>query len=403
MLISAMRAREDIIDIFSTYLRFEADRVRGWLTDPRLRKSIEICLTQGPDNQLSKHDWALYWHQHWQNQTHGLAVRHLGAYLQEVGYWTAYKVTSRFELKQFSLDDCFQVGFINFEKCLSSFQPDRGSTLESFAKLFFNSTLRNELRRAKEVDLCSDWLLLRKVSRKRFIESLENQGLDNPSVEQRRLAWVCFKRLYAPTKETGTQSLPPPSQSTWQAITELYNRERLTQLAVSGPTIAAEQIEAWLTECTGWVRTYLYPPVASLHAPRPGVEVGDLQDNLPADDLAPIDHLLRDLEQTSRQDQQSRLRQFLQDSLGTLAPAEQSLLRLYYNDHLTQQEIAQQLNIKQYAVSRKLTRVRKKLLDLLINCCEETAGHPPGDIEGMVEILEIWLRDFFDPPGPEGA
>ncbi|MEO0986603.1 MAG: sigma-70 family RNA polymerase sigma factor [Cyanobacteria bacterium J06639_14] len=363
------------------------------------------------DSQLSKHFWALYWHQHWHQKTHRLALMHLGAHLQEAGYWAAYKFTSRFKLRQFSLADCFQIAFIKLEKGLDSFQPDRGTTLESFAKLFFTSTVTNELRRAQELEPCSDWLLLRKISSRKFVEALQTVGLDNESIEQRRLAWMCFKRLYAQHKEESTQKLPPPNRATWNAITDLYNQERLNHLTSPGPTVTAEQLAKWLTECIGPIRTYLKPPIASLNALIPGSETSELQDYLATEDLAPMEYLLNEQAATSRHEQQRHLRQFLAKSLSSLDASERSLLQLYYKDHLTQQQIAKTLDIKQYAVSRKLARLRQKLLDRLIDWCQETEdvewtpdNEPtPHNIEQAAAILELWLQEYFDPIEPETA
>ena len=400
-----MRYRQDVRDIFSTYIQFESEQFRGWLPEPRLRRSIEKCLAETSDEQLSKHFWALYWYQHWCGQTHRLALMHLGAHLQEAGYWAAYKLTSRFELKQFSLADCFQVAFTKLEKGLSSFQPDRGTTLESFVKLFFSSTITNELRRTQELDPCSDWSLLRKTSRVKLLEALQAAGLSNQSIEQHRLAWQCFKHLYAQSQATGTQQLSAPNRDTWMKIASLYNQERLSQLTFPSQTVTAEQLASWLLDCSGWIRAYLKPSVTSLNTPIPGNESFELQDRLPADELSPVEQLLEHYEQLSRQDQQIHLRQFLENSLNCLDKAERSLLQLYYKENLTQQKIAKQLNIKQYTVSRKLTGLRKKLLNALVDWCEQTADWhcTPADIEQAAEVLELWLQEYFDPLKPTAA
>ena len=151
-----MRSRQDIIDIFSTYINFESDRFSGWLADPRLQVSMKKCLSKVSAQQTSKPFLALYWHQQWQAKSHRHAIAHLAAHLQEAAYWAAYTFASRFELKQFSLADCFQVTFTQLDKALTSFNPARGTSLESFAKLFFKSTITNELRRAREINISSD-------------------------------------------------------------------------------------------------------------------------------------------------------------------------------------------------------------------------------------------------------
>lgn len=393
-----MRPRQDIVSIFSTYLQCEADGFKGWLQDPRLRESVTHCLAQGINENTGKHDWALYWHQNWRNQTHRLAFSHLGAYLQEAGYWAAYKFT-RFQLKHTSFADCFQIAFTRFEQGLNSFQPGRGKTLESFAKLFFASTIRNELRRIQEVDACSDWALLRKTSRKRFVESLKNEGLDRQALEEYRLAWMCFQHLYAQQQETGTQQLTTPDDATWQKIAHLYNQERFNHLAHPSMTATAELVEDWLKKAANWIRNRSSPAVKSLNAIVPGMDSGEMQDRLQAQELTPMDKLVEQLEQNSRQAQQQQLRQFLEDRMSGLNAEEQQLVQLYYEGELTQQQIAQQLGLKQYKISRQLTRIRKKLLDALVVWSQDQEGitPTPENIEIAASLLEDWLHDYFEP------
>jgi hypothetical protein len=58
-----MRPRQDIATIFSSYIQFENDYFGGWLTEPRLLRSMEACLPQAAQEYKTKHTWAMYWHQ----------------------------------------------------------------------------------------------------------------------------------------------------------------------------------------------------------------------------------------------------------------------------------------------------------------------------------------------------
>ncbi|MBE9068654.1 sigma-70 family RNA polymerase sigma factor [Leptolyngbya cf. ectocarpi LEGE 11479] len=393
-----MRPRQDLITIFSSYILIETDRFSQWLTDPRLKQSQIKAFAQSSDTDRSKHVWAIYWHQLW--PTHRLAQGHLLAYLQEAAYWSAQKLTSRFTFDRLTFGDCFQIAFLKLDKLLSSFQSDRGASLESFAKHFFGSTIRNELRRLHVADLCGDWLLLRKTSKKRFIESLQMAGLSKQIIEQYRLAWVCFKHLYGDYQADGIQQLPKPSDETWQAIAVLYNQEKLTQLTSPGPTISAHDLDTWLTDCIGYLRKALNPPTTSLNAPIPGSEAGQLQDNLQTDELTPLENLVQIAEKNLQKNQQHQLRQVVENCISTLPATDQSLLQLYYGGQFTQQQIAAQLNIKQYAVSRKLTRLRKTLLDELIAWRQQELGGDSTDVDIKTksDYLELWLNDYFEPP-----
>jgi len=395
-----MRSRQDIVDIFSTYIRFESDRFEGWLADPRLRISMEKRLLQISDQQASEPFFALYWHQHWQAQTHRQATAHLSAHLQESAYWAAYTFSSRFELKQCSLADCFQVSFTKLNKALTSFNPAKGISLSAFAKLFFKSTITNELRRLKEINISSSWLLLRKLTKKQLIEALKSVGgLDEKAVMQYRLLWMCYKQKYAQYREENTHRLANPTASTYENIAALYNKERLSQLPFPTEKIAPTEVEQCLIESAKWARSYLYPSVASLNAPSPGYETGEAQDTLPdSNHLSFIDNALALSAATDRAQQQTALSQTINQAIEQLKSPGEKLLRCYYCEKLKQREIAEALEIKQYAVSRKLNQARSRLLSMLVAQSQQqqkTEALTPEAIERISNALELWLHDGF--------
>ena len=394
-----MRSRQDVPNIFSTYIRFESDRFDGWLVEPRLLKNMNGCLALISETQASKLFFALYWHQHWKDKTHRLALMHLGAHLQEAGYWAAYKFTSRFSLRQFSLADCFQIAFIKLEKGLESFQTGRGSSLESFAKLFFKSTIANELRRAKEIDVASDWLLLRKLTRKQFVESLKQTGgLDSQEIMQYRLAWMCFKHCYATSQQGGNQKLSKPSVETWANIAELYNQERASQLNFLCSPIDAIAIEQWLMDSIKWARKYLYPAIASLNAPKPGHDSKEAQDDLSDHEhQSLVDRVLAQEHESDRLLQQRVLSDVLNQAVTQLKSPGEGLLHQYYCEGLKQKEIAEQRAMKQFTVSRRLTSARKSLLSALVEWRQEKLPEEitPEAITDISRALELWLQSSF--------
>ena len=134
------------------------------------------------DNPVSF--WALYWHQIWQQQPQGLAREHLAAYLQEVCFWAATKTISGFSSSQYTVPDCFQVAISKIDKVLKGFDRERGFNLKSYASITFGNLIRELLRQKKEIDICSDWSLLRKLSQKRMGEALANAGLEQNTIEQ---------------------------------------------------------------------------------------------------------------------------------------------------------------------------------------------------------------------------
>ena len=86
-----MYSRQHIIEIFSTFVLFKGDNFNRWVTDSKLRRSMQNCLEQS-SFQESETFWAIYWHRIWQTQASPIAVAHITAYLQEVCYWVARKM-----------------------------------------------------------------------------------------------------------------------------------------------------------------------------------------------------------------------------------------------------------------------------------------------------------------------
>jgi hypothetical protein len=87
-----MRPRQNLVETFSTFLQFDADRFSGWVMDPKLRRSMESCLAKVQHSEISESFWVLYWYKIWQSPptsqaqdayTKSLARSHLTAYLQE--------------------------------------------------------------------------------------------------------------------------------------------------------------------------------------------------------------------------------------------------------------------------------------------------------------------------------
>jgi len=71
----------------------------------------------------------------------------------------------------------------------------------------FTSVIKEVLRQRQEVDVSTDWALLRKLSHKR-LESLQHLGLSPATIASYLLAWNCFKTIYVPTQASGTRQLP---------------------------------------------------------------------------------------------------------------------------------------------------------------------------------------------------
>lgn len=407
-----MRSRQGIVELFSSFLQLEGDRFRLWVTDPALRRSIEATLRQVMQVEASENFWALYWHKLWQaqsskpaqsrdqaqTQTAGQqrARSHLIAYVQEPCYWAAQKTSTRFSNLQYGLADCFQIAIAQVDKVLKGFDSQQGFSFKNYASATLSSLIRETLRQRQEMDICTDWALLRKLSQKRLTEALLAAGLSTETIDAYLLAWTGFKTLYIPQQATGTRKLPKPEPQTWAAIAQLYNQQRLSQGI--NLTASPTELEKWLLSCARAGRAYLYPTLVSIHTPRPGQESGELLDQLA--DLS-HDSLLADFiaeeESQTRQTQQMQVGQILTAAIDQLDAQSQTLIQLYYQEGLTQQQMAERLDMKQYTVSRRLTRARETLLLALARWSQDTLHISPtvNLLNHTSAALEEWLMTHY--------
>lgn len=396
-----MYSRQKITDIFSTFIQFEADHFSKWIVEPRLHRNMQRHLLQMSQDEAaptpvtlrSESFWALYWYKRWQAQASVLPNAHLSAYLQESCYWAAQQAVKKFATSHYTVPDYFQIAIAEVNALLKTFNPDKGASLKTYAALAFPSLLRDMLRQRHEIDICTNLTLLRKVSKKRMGEALQQAGLSPNTMSHYRLAWTCFKAVYVPTAPEG--KLPKLDPSLWAAIATLYNTERKTQLVASSADCSPETLEHWLNQCATWIRTYLYPPVTSLNAPIVGHDVDEVQDQLPdPSGQSLLDEAIAQEDSRTRQNQQTQVNTVLKTAIEQLESESQTLLRLYYQDGLTQQQIAQQVQMTQVTVSRRLTRSRESLLSTLVRWIQTELNNTPDSnlIKDMSMALEEWLK-----------
>lgn len=282
------------------------------------------------------------------------------------------------------------------DKILKGFNPNQGSRLKSYASMAFDNQIRVFLRQRQEIDICSDWAILRKISQKRLVEALQNAGYTF-EMDRYILAWNCFKILYVPVQGSSTRKLPKPTPETWQAITQLYNRERFSSLPSPGADGTAEQMEQWMKTCAKVARDYFYPTVTSINIPKSG-QTSELIENLQkAGEESLLSDLIIEEERKKRTSQQTQLQQVLTTALANLSVENQQLLVLYYAEQLSQKEIARQLDIKQYTVSRRLTRIRQSLLQTLAQWSQQHLhiSLTSDVLESSSAVLEEWLVSHY--------
>ncbi|MEO0490652.1 MAG: sigma-70 family RNA polymerase sigma factor [Cyanobacteria bacterium J06659_2] len=391
-----MRPRKNLFERFSAFIQFEADQFRDWLIDGQLHRSMETHATRVGGIQAEDDFWTLHWYRVWQQTPRRLAKDHLLAYVQEVAYWGALKTHRRFGKAQYGIADLFQMAIARFDRVLKGFNPNQGSSFKGYATVMLANLLRESLRQQRAIDICTDWGLLRKISQKRLTAALAQSGLASSTIDQYVLAWRCFNTRYSPNLKDGSRRLSKPDDETWQAIATCYNTERPHQLtAIAAPASAAD-LETWLLKCAQAARQYLYPSVLSIDAPTPSGSNNYSETLTDEDQQEGIAQLVQMEEIQQRQTQRRDMQTMLQAALQGLDTESQLLLKFYYQEELTQQAIAERLNMKQYTVSRRLTRVREQLLKQLVQWGQDVLHISPtlDVIKNTSTALDEWLVNY---------
>ena len=398
----SMHSRQILIDIFSTFLDFETNTVKGWLIDPKLKRNFQNTRSQLVIAPISVEDWVNYWHDCWRVELeikgYSRSQDHLAAYLQESCYWASQQAMPRVTNLRYGLADCFQIAIADLPKILAVFIPNQTASLKTYSRIAFSNIIRDALRRHREIDICSDWSLLLKTSRKRLHQALQLAGLGDETISQYIQAWIGFERAYRQTKSTDIRQRKAPSPELWQKVANFYNADRPS--IDNNPAVSPELVERWLTNCAKQIRSSLYPNVTSLNLPRSNqLEMsGELQDDVVADESETLlESLILQEEQDDRLVQQRELNRVLNGAIGDLEPIVAQMMELYYHQKLTQQQIAQQLNVPQYSISRRLAKARTALLLVLSQWSQETLHISPTSnvLNSISAVLEEWLIDHY--------
>ena len=394
-----MRQREDLIEILSAFLQFESDRATLWAIDPRLHRGMIRSIAAEPRG--SEDFWAVYWlRQYAGHPAESPALRqsigHLAAYLQETCFWSVNRVLPRMGSVQIELSDCFQVAIADLPKLLQGFDTSKPNSLKAYANSVFGNCVRDYLRQRKEVDVCSDWGLLQKISRKRLLDALTANNFDAVMCDRYYLAWKVLTANHHAEKSPKLRKIVAPDAATWQLIAAAFDRERRDFPHVTAAT--AKELEKWLLDAAKKVRNYLYPTIDSLNVKKSNDTEADWVSDVVGSDASPMEYLEQQEQITERQTQQQLMVAALHQAIANLdAPARQ-LLTLYYGG-ATQQQIAQQLNLPQYSVSRKLSKARETLLKAALAWGQTTLHIAPTSdvITGISALLEEWLESFYAP------
>jgi RNA polymerase sigma factor (sigma-70 family) len=399
-----MHPRNQIVEMFSTFVEFNGLFFGGWAPERLLKRRMEACVNRSPQTQ--EYGWTIYWYTNWKKPTQAstdlqyskpcsLPRMHLIAYLQEPCYWAAKSSVRNFTDISYGLPDCFNIAIAKVDKLLQDFQSSRGSSIKTYARTAFLSFIYAEIRQRQVVDVCNPFVFLRKIGKKLFIEALKNNGLSEEIVDQRYLALICFNKCYIPRRHTTLE------QNFWEAVANLHNIEKPTRFAICD----WETIKEWLNKCSQIVRDYKYPNKISLNTPKPGNDSGELVDDLPGDyfDESLLDKIIASDEAKEREKLQSDISTVLVNTLLNLTVQEQEILQIYYKEKLTQKQIGERLGIPQPTINRRLNGARQALLKSLVQWSQDVLNISVTSnlVEDRGADLREWLEIYYRDPDSE--
>ncbi|WP_017720268.1 sigma-70 family RNA polymerase sigma factor [Kamptonema formosum] len=377
-----MRKRKHPIEMFSTFLKVDepSDSIGpAWLTDSRLKQNMTRISLAEPD--APEEYWTLYWLREALKDPQNTQARsHLSAYLEEVCYWTTFKVFQEVANISQSRVDCFfiaRAAAANPAKLFKNYDRVR-SSLKTFAQFPLKTAILEEIRAGRELLKYSDPALLRAVTRKTLKEALQKAGLREAEQSQCLLAWQCFKEIYVPATEGRSKQLKSPDETQLAAMAEGYNQVRKNSLAAAD----SQSFKKLLDQCVGSVRGSLRINTISL-------ENCVFEPALASDD--PIDAL----DEPAQEWQQ--IHSIISEALAKVQDPNQKMLKLWHGLAFRQSELGQIFGQKQYQISRQISRCQQSLLTVLAEWSASTLGITlsSDQLKEMANQIEAWLDSHF--------
>lgn len=369
-----------------------------WVSDRELETNIKTLY------QADKNANTEFWAQLFLNtfDCEPLALRHMSAYLEKLGYRVANKVYRKlnnfghYSQLRYEQHDIWQIAW-SFSSTPDIFFSNFNSQLplENYAVTKMEGKINDEIvhnlgmhRRR------SDWGLLRYSSRTYLQEALQNQGYMQPQLSCYLLSWDSFKEIYAPQRVTGSRSLPPPTDEQLQQIATLYNH--LIQLSPQVATLdTANQatIEAKLKVCIQSLRAYQSRDFVSLDSPTGGNEDSTVLSEIIADSASESGW-----EQIEIQEPAFALMEILTELLTRIDEDTNNCLLLTCGFDLDYRSIAPLFEIYYTTVGNRYNRARQQLLKQVAQWAQERLSVIPNSesLNEMHAPLNECLKKYYE-------
>ncbi len=387
-----------IIWQFSTHPRIEDSNGRPvvcWVFDRELEKNIRTLCQSDPN--ANAEFWARLFLNTFEGET--LALKHMTAYLEKLGYSAANRVHrelssfQQYTQLRYEQQDLWQIAW-SFsgepKKFFSNFNTQR--PLENYARIKMEGLIRDTIVRLGMEKSRSDWALLRHSARLFLREALQNQGYKQPQLDCYVLVWDSFNEIYAPQKATNNRSLPAPTDEQLQQIENLYNQLlQPSQVAALG-TADRTMIEGSLQKCIQALRTYQTKHFVPLDAPGGGNE-----DFPPLGETIPNPDSDSEWEQFEIQGAVEQLMAVLMRLLAGIDEETDNCLLLTYGFDLDYRSIAPFFEVVHTTIRNRSNRATQQLLNQVARWAQEKLNVTPDSesINEMKAPLKECLKKYY--------
>ncbi len=383
-----MRTRKHPIEMFSTFLQVDEARDTlgsAWLTDSRLKQNM--TRVSQTDADAPEDFWTLYWlREAFKDPQNSLARGHLSAYLEEVCYWVTLKIFQEITNISESRVDCFFIArsaAANPGKLFKNYDQIR-SRLKTYAQFRLKTAILEQIRVGSSLQKYSDPALLRALTKKTLKEALQKASIKEPELSGCLLAWQCFKEVYIPATEGARKQLKPPDEAQLTAMAALYNNASKNRLAA----VNSQSLQKLLDQCVSTVRESLKITSVSL-------------DNCVFEPALASDDPIDTLEEPAQEWQQ--VNSILSEAFATVPDQNQTMLKLWYGLAFTQSDLGRIFGLKQFQISRQMSRSQQILLTALAEWSASNFGISLSSeqLKEMATQLDGWLEFhcqslFFD-------
>ena len=385
--------RVNLSDKFSTFLLISDSQknIFVWQQDLKLKLSIEQIIRKTVDDaeQIANHFLNLI-----KNKTQPTIKNHLTSYLQEACYWAAKQVYIQKQntLSLLTLEECFSSGneaTINPEKILKKYQSNAGSKITTYAQTRLKTIIADAIYRTRNRKLLTNWGLLKKSSKKERKQVLrEIAGLTSLQIQEYLLVWQCYTDNAVASIKGKNNRLSTPSDAQLKLMTSQYNLlAKKSTLSLNDLTL--DEFKQRLEFCGEQVRIFHNPRTISYEETSQNLEL-ELEDN----------YLI------NREENQlhKKINNFIIQSFHELNTELKTIIYFYWGLNLTQQEIIKIMQInypnfisQQYQFSRKITSIKKTILDSLITKFKQEQNLPIiEDKKELAKLIQQWLEDYIE-------